>query len=100
MMFRETEILAALAEPRGKPIKARGLARRLGIDDADYPLFRESLKELVKAGRIELGRGQSLTLPSAKPAKETELIGVFKGRRLGGGSVRLRTKLGDRTARS
>src|SRR5579884_1523936 len=56
----EDQILAALARKSYQPLKAKALARKLGISTLQYPEFRKALRELLKQGRIEVGRNHAI----------------------------------------
>ena len=53
----EQKILAALARKNYAPVKPKALARKLGVTNADYPQFRQALRDLVKQGRAQFGLG-------------------------------------------
>lgn len=91
----EERVLEVLGKEGAAALKPKALARRLGVSAADYTDFRRLLKRLVKRGKIEPGRGKAL-----RPATpHSELVGVFRGIRAGGGFVRPRpgqgTEVGD-----
>ena len=55
-----TRILDALARPSYSPVKPKPLAKRLAVTDAEYPEFRRTLRELVRDGRVEVGRNNTV----------------------------------------
>jgi ribonuclease R len=55
-----TRILHAVSRPSYTPIKAKALAKRLGITDDDYPEFRRTVRALVRDGRLAVGRNQTI----------------------------------------
>jgi len=77
MPSHEHAILAAIADPRYKPLKPKALARKLRIED--YESFKTAVKKLLKLGRIELGQGQ--TIRQIGPLGS--IVGIF--RKTGGG---------------
>jgi len=56
-------IIKYLAGRDYQPLKLRQLARRMGVADADYDAFRDSVKRLRDAGRVVLGPKRDLSLP-------------------------------------
>jgi ribonuclease R len=106
-------IRAFASQPNYRPMKPYALARGLGLDEADYPVFRRTLKWLIKHGELEFGAKHYLRVPKSSPestdsvtdrpppaprAKPTtsprepgpqdELIGTFRRAREGFGFVR------------
>jgi ribonuclease R len=78
-------VVAAVTKPTYQPLKAKGLARKLGIPQVDYPNFRRLIKQLVKDGRLVFGKNHVL-----KPAHEHgSVTGVFRRAEAGFGFVRL-----------
>ena len=56
-----TRILHAITRPSYTAVKPKVLAKRMGITtDEEYADFRKILKSLIAAGRIELGRNNTL----------------------------------------
>ena len=56
-----TRILHAITRPSYTAVKPKVLAKRMGIStDEEYADFRKILKSLIAAGRIELGRNNTL----------------------------------------
>ncbi len=80
-----TQLLLLVGKPQYQPLKAKALARRLGVPQIDYPNFRHLLRHLIKEGRLELGKGQTI-LP-AKP--HGSITGVFRKLASGAGFVRI-----------
>jgi ribonuclease R len=79
-----TQILHELSRKNYQPVKAKALARKLGVGDAAYPDFRKAVKALVKDGRIELGKNNVL-----RPADQFGAeIGVYRRTNSGHGFVR------------
>ncbi len=78
------EILALVAKRNYQPLKAKALARRLGVPQPHYRDFRRALKDLIKEGRVELDKNQVV-----RPAKpHGTLAGVFRKASAGFGFVR------------
>lgn len=49
-----------MARPSYTPVKPKVLAKRLAVDEAEYPAFRKLLRELIRDGRILVGKGNEL----------------------------------------
>ena len=78
-------IMSAVAKPTYQPLKARGLARKLGIPQVDYPNFRRLIKDLVKEGRLVFGKNHVV-----KSAQEHGTVtGVFRRVEAGFGFLRV-----------
>ncbi len=54
------QILTALGRSAYHPLKPKALARKLGVPTPAYREFRRALKELLRLGRIELGKNQTI----------------------------------------
>jgi ribonuclease R len=80
----EEQILAALARKSYQPLKAKALARKLGVPTPQYPEFRKALRELLKQGRLEVGRNH--TIRPAQP--HGTVAGTFRRTSTGVGYVR------------
>src|SRR5262249_21571104 len=48
-----------------QPVKPKALARRIGVPAAQYADFRKALKDLVRQGRLELGKNHSVRAAAA-----------------------------------
>jgi ribonuclease R len=77
-------ILEALARPSYSPVKPKPLAKRLNISDADYPEFRRTLRELVRTGRVEVGRNNTIRAADLYGS----VIGIYRRTPKGLGFVR------------
>jgi ribonuclease R len=82
----EQQILAVLARKNYVPVKPKALARKVGIRDSDYPLFRKALRNLVDAGKAQFGKNHSI-----RPGGGTvdTVTGVFRRLASGRGFVRV-----------
>jgi ribonuclease R len=56
----EEQILAALGHKSYHPLKPKALARKLGVPTPQYPEFRKALRNLLRDGRIEPGKNQTV----------------------------------------
>jgi ribonuclease R len=78
------QILTALGRSTYHPLKAKALARKLGIATPAYLDFRRTLKELLRLGRIELGKNHTIR-PAAPHGTVT---GTYRHTSTGVGYVR------------
>lgn len=70
-----------------RPQRPRRLAKELELSgDEEYPAFREALKELMHQGRVVLGAGGALVLPSGHVRRDT-IQGTYRHNRKGFGFV-------------
>src|SRR5688500_3176432 len=84
---RRSKILSHLKSARYRPQKPRTLARQLNLHEDDaYPAFREALRELMRQGRVVLGAGQTVMMPSRDQARD-EFTGTYRHNRRGFGFV-------------
>jgi ribonuclease R len=81
----EQLVLATLARKDYKPLKAKALARRLGVTDAAYPEFRQVLRALVKQGKIVFGAQHTIRSAGAQHT----VIGIYRRFSSGVGVVRI-----------
>ena len=79
-----TQILHAVSARSYTPIKAKALAKRLGISNDGYPEFRKTVRDLIRGGRLCLGRNQ--TIRSVDP--HGTVAGVYRRTQKGHGFVR------------
>lgn len=87
-LIRE-QILQHVRSNQYHPQKPRQIARSLEqSDEQTYPAFRQALRELMREGRVVLGQGGTIVLPTPRTGeKRDELIGVFRQNRKGFGFV-------------
>jgi ribonuclease R len=82
-----TKILSHMKSERSRPVKPRGLAKEMNLAAEDaYHAFRDALRELMHAGRVVLGAGGSLMLPSQSLRVEG-ITGTYRQNRRGFGFV-------------
>lgn len=79
----EQQILAALARKNYQPLKPKALAKQLGVSGGKYDEFRKTLRDLVKQGRVQLGKSHTVR---AAPAAGT-ITGVYRRLSSGRGFV-------------
>ncbi len=78
------QILALLRRKSYSPLAPKALARKLGVSSGQYPEFKRVLRDLVREGRIEVGKNKTLRLP---PPHGT-VTGTFRRTTSGVGFVR------------
>jgi ribonuclease R len=54
------KILAAIGRQSYYPLKPKALARKLGLGLPDYSDFRRALRQLIKDGRVEVGKNNTV----------------------------------------
>ncbi len=69
------------------PIKAKPLFKRLNLGEDSYPEFRKTLRELIRSGRLTIGRNQ--TIRATDP--HGTITGVFRRTQTGHGFARPHT---------
>lgn len=89
----EERIVELLAEPQYQPIKPKAIARKLGVGASDYSHFRTMLSTLIRRGRIEVSKKNTLRLASS----HQQIVGVFRPIRRGGGWVHPKPGQGKQT---
>jgi ribonuclease R len=79
-----TKIVHAVTRPGYSPIKAKALFKRLDLGEELYPEFRKTVRELIRTGRLALGKNQ--TIRAADP--HGTLVGTYRRATAGHGYVR------------
>src|SRR5689334_10574677 len=83
----QNRIIEHLKSDEYRPVKPRGLARELNLHEEDqYHAFRQALRDLMHAGRVVLGSGGSVVLPSQMQGKDG-FTGTYRHNRRGFGFV-------------
>src|SRR3954470_15555656 len=77
-------IVAALQKKSYQPLKAKALARIVGVPTPEYEHFRRALRELIKQGRVEVGKNH--TIRPVQP--HGTVTGVYRRTSTGTGFVR------------
>lgn len=85
MTLLSEEILTLLNRAGGKPLRRREIARKLRRDPTD-PSLLASFDELTKSGRIQSIGDNGFAVAGSS----TQITGVYKNRRAGGGTVKPR----------
>jgi ribonuclease R len=83
-MTLEEQILAAVARKNYQPLKPKALARKLGLPAKEYSQFRWTLRELLKQGRLVIGKNH--TVRSTPP--HGTVTGIYRRTSTGIGFVR------------
>jgi ribonuclease R len=79
-----SRILHAVTAQSYTPLKPKVLFKRLNLADEAYPEFRKTVRELVRTGRLGLGRNN--TLRPVDP--HGSVVGVYRRTQAGHGFVR------------
>jgi ribonuclease R len=82
-----TRILHAVTARSYTPLKAKALFKRLNLGEEQYPEFRKTLRELIRTGRLALGRDQ--VIRAVDPHGTT--TGIYRRAQAGHGFVRPHT---------
>jgi len=83
-------ILNAISKKSYQPMSPKALARKLGLADTSYREFRGALRGLVKEGKAQLGKNDTVRPAPSLP----KAVGVFKRLSGGDGIVRVETETG------
>jgi ribonuclease R len=78
------KILHAVSAKSYNPIKPKALFKRLDLGEELYGEFRKTVRELVRSGRLAMGRNNTLRAVDARGT----LMGVFRRTQAGHGFVR------------
>src|SRR4051794_14997236 len=78
------KLLAFLRKRGYVPLKPKALARKLGVSTPHYPEFKRVLRDLLRDGRIVLGKND--TIRAAPP--HGSVTGTFRRTSTGMGMVR------------
>jgi ribonuclease R len=82
------KILEHIESGQYRPIKPSRLARQMQFTQEDqYNAFRDALRELMHAGRVVLGSGGSVMLPSQPLRAPTGIVGSYRSNPRGFGFV-------------
>ena len=81
-----SRVLALVAEPEYRGMTLKAMSRHFRIDEDDYAEFRALVKRMVKEGKLDLGKDQSLR--KAGVASGQQIRGTFRRSSKGFGFVR------------
>jgi ribonuclease R len=89
----QAQILDTISQPDYQPLKVKALAARLHVPSGSYEHFRRAVKDLLRAGRAQLGKNATVQRP--------EVFGTLSGvfRRLGSGAGIVRPHSSDAQVR-
>jgi len=79
-------VLALVGQPQYRPAKPKAIARRLHLPEAELPVLKRVIKQLVSQGQLRFGAGHLVQPPGA--ARSSEVRGVFRRAAGGYGFVR------------
>lgn len=79
-----TKILHAVSAKSYTPIKPKALFKRLNLGEEQYTEFRKTVRELIRSGRLAMGRNNTLRAVDTRGT----LTGVFRRTQAGHGFVR------------
>ncbi|HVL14876.1 MAG TPA: RNB domain-containing ribonuclease, partial [Gemmata sp.] len=79
-----SRVVHAVTAQSYTPLKAKALFKRLNLDESQYPEFRKLVRELVRTGRLAVGRNQ--TIRAADP--HGTVTGTYRRTQAGHGFVR------------
>jgi ribonuclease R len=84
------QILNAISKKSYQPMSAKALARKLGLAETSYREFRSALKGLIREGKAQLGKNDTIRPAQSLP----KAVGVFKRLSGGDGIVRIEAEEG------
>lgn len=76
-------IIEFLGEPQYRPMRARKLARAMGIAEAHRGDFHDAVDALRRSGRVVIGSNNAIMLPR----RSGQIVGTFRGNPRGFGFV-------------
>jgi ribonuclease R len=83
----ESRILSHLKSDRYRPKDPQALARELNVEQGgEFNSFRSALRELMHEGRVVMGAGGTIVLPTQQQAR-SEFTGTYRHNRRGFGFV-------------
>ncbi len=80
----QARILSTIAHPSYHAVKPKALMRKLGLPPSENDNFKDALKELIRQGRLEIGKGNAVR----KLSVHGTLTGIFRKASAGFGFVR------------
>ena len=80
----QSRIVSAISHPNYHPVKPKALMRKLEVPSSENDAFKAALKELIREGRIDIGKGNAV-----RPVTQHDtLTGIFRKTDGGFGFVR------------
>lgn len=80
----QARILSTIAHAKYSPVKPKALMRKLGLPPSENDNFKDALKELIRQGKLEIGKGNAVR----KLAAHGAVTGIFRKMPAGFGFVR------------
>lgn len=68
------QILAAVSKKSYQPLKPKALARKLGIPQSGYNAFRRVLRDMIREGRVEMGKNKTVR----QAHSHGTIVGVYR----------------------
>ncbi|HTU26468.1 MAG TPA: ribonuclease R [Pirellulales bacterium] len=84
----EQAVLAVVGDAGYKPVKPRGIAKRLGLDEEDAKQLKRVVKRLVKRGELRFGANHLVYPPGTGGKDNYRITGIFRRAEAGYGFVR------------
>ncbi len=73
----EQRVVALVSDANYRPVKPRTIARQLGVDPHDMPDFRQTIKRLIRAGKLRFGP-KHLVQPGGQTNRDERLGRFFR----------------------
>jgi ribonuclease R len=77
-------VAGLVADPKYRPMTLKGMSRHLDVETDLYPEFRRAIKEMIRAGKLQLAKDKTLSLPD----RSGMIVGLFRRSSKGFGFVR------------
>jgi ribonuclease R len=82
----DDRVLGLVSRPDYKPLTAKAIARRLGLEEAEYPELKRALKRMLHRDALTIGKDKTFRKPDA--AEPGAVLGTFRRTARGFGFVR------------
>lgn len=83
----QSRILDYLQSGEARDLRPKKLAKALQVDRSQYGSFRQALRQLMHQGRVVLGAGGAILLPTQRQGTAGIIVGTYKHNRKGFGFV-------------
>lgn len=81
-------IVEHLKHPGYRPQRPRKLAKALQVHgEEEYPTFRDALRDLMHEGRVVIGAGGNVVLPTQRQGVANRIVGTYRHNKRGFGFV-------------
>ena len=84
----EEAVLAVVKDPGYQPVKPRGIAKKLKLDEDETRELKRVIKRLVKRGLLHYGANHLVQPKGAGPKDNYRVTGIFRRAEAGYGFVR------------